>query len=51
VTRRTAGRREKEEASGAEEETEKEEEEKEAADARPDPGHLGPQGYSIYIMD
>jgi hypothetical protein len=48
VTRRTAERREKEEASGAEEEAEKEEEEKEA---RPDPGHLGPQGYSIYIMD
>lgn len=34
-----------------EEAKKKEEEEKEASDAMSDPGHLGPQGYSIYITD
>lgn len=45
---------EKEEGSGAKEETKEakgEEEEKEESDARPDPGHLGLQGYSIYITN
>lgn len=43
----------KEEGSGAKEEAKeaKEEEEKEEDDARPDPGHLGLQGYSIYITN
>lgn len=47
-------REEKEEGSGAEEEAKEakgEEEEKEEGDARPDPGHLGLQGYSIYITN
>lgn len=53
MTRVEAGREEKEE-SGVEEEAKEakgEEEEKEEDDARPDPGHLGLQGYSIYIAN
>lgn len=41
----------KEESEAEEEAKEKKEEEKEAGDAMSDPGHLGPQGYSIYITD
>jgi len=43
----------KKERSGAEKEAKeaKGEEEKEESDARPDPGHLGLQGYSIYITN
>lgn len=44
---------EEKEESGAEEEAKekKEGKKKEAGDAMSDPGHLGPQGYSIYNAD
>lgn len=47
-----AERKEKEEGSGVKEEAkEAKGEEKEEGDARPDPSHLGLQGYSIYITN